>query len=32
MSAFIEARDLRMTCRVGKVDVPALCGAMSFKW
>ncbi len=26
MPAFIEARELRKTYRVGKVDVPALCG------
>src|SRR3979411_3195027 len=26
MSAFIEARELRKTYRVGKIEVPALCG------
>ncbi len=26
MGVFIEARDLRKTYRVGKIDVPALCG------
>src|SRR5260221_14661579 len=30
MSVFIEAKDLRKTYRVGKIEVPALCG-VSFR-